>query len=143
MKAKIFMILALWISSSALYGQTLKHKGPAIALQPDTLNMGELYIDEIDANSGKVEIWVKNSGSSPLILRSVKGCCGTNVKSWPKAPILPGKKGAIKVEFRIEPKMQRISRTVTIVSNALNKPQVKVPIVGVVVRRKSRNEIAF
>jgi hypothetical protein len=120
----------------------VKH-GPVIATVPDTVRLGEIFLGELNDESGKVRLDVVNSGSQPLILTKVTGCCGTNIKSWPKAPILPNQKGTIEVYFRIENRPQRISRTVTIESNAANSPVVKVPIIGVVVERKAKNELTL
>ena len=38
------------------------------------------------------------------------------------------------MEFRIEPKLQAISRTVTVLSNAENGAEIKAPIVGNVIK---------
>ncbi|NLI87191.1 MAG: DUF1573 domain-containing protein [Bacteroidales bacterium] len=120
----------------------IKH-GPIIGAIPDTVKLGEIFLDELDDGNGKVQLTVVNQGNKPLILTRVSGCCGTNIKSWPKAPILPNQKGTIEVYFRIENRPQRISRTVTIESNAANSPVVKVPIIGVVVERKAKNELTL
>ncbi len=117
-------------------------KGPVIEVV-DTLNLGEIFIDDLSDEHGKIRISIKNKGAKPLILKNVGGCCGTNVKSWPKAPILPGKEGVVRVEFRIEPRPQRISRTITIESNADNGKIKKVLITGVVLERKKSNEIVL
>ncbi|QKG80100.1 DUF1573 domain-containing protein [Tenuifilum thalassicum] len=115
--------------------------GSSIPVVNDTINLGEIYLDDLAEEHGKIDIKLTNADSKPLLLRSVKGCCGTNIKAWPKAPVLPNKQTEIRVEFRIEPKPQRISRTVTIESNAKGKPVVKYHIVGLVMNRKASNEI--
>jgi len=116
---------------------------PILKVLPDTVRMGEIQLSDLSEESGKVQIEVYNEGKRPLILNEVTGCCGTNIKEKPNAPILPGKKGTIKVEFRIEPRPQVISRTVTIKSNASNLKVVKVPIVGLVIQDKQANEIVL
>lgn len=119
-----------------------KNDGPFISV-PDSISLGEIFVNELSDEHGKVKIKVTNAGNKPLILKNVTGCCGTNVKSWPKTPILPGKDALIYVEFRTEPRPQRISRTVTIESNAVNNKVVKVAITGVVIEKRASNEISL
>lgn len=131
----IFLLFTLFVFS--------QNSGALLALKPDTVKLGEIALNELDQSNGKVQIVVFNEGNKPLILNEVSGCCGTNIMEWPKAPILPGKSGIIKVEFRIEPKPQLISRTVTIKSNSSKQTVVKVPIVGLVYQPKSKDEITL
>jgi len=138
MKRFLFILSSLIIINSALFAQ---NKGVIITIKPDTLKLGEIKLNDLTDENGKVQIVVMNIGTQPLILNEVTGCCGTNIKEWPKAPILPNKSGIIKVEFRIEPRPQMISRTVTIKSNASNSKVVKVPIEGMVIASKAKNEI--
>ncbi|RPH25459.1 MAG: DUF1573 domain-containing protein [Bacteroidales bacterium] len=130
------LIFAVTLSISAQ-----NSNGAFIATNPDTVKLGEIGLNDLSDDNGKVSIAVVNNGNLPLILNEVSGCCGTNVKEWPKAPILPGKTGLIKVEFRIEPRPQVISRTVTIKSNAVNAKVIKIPIEGLVIEEKKSNEI--
>lgn len=130
------LVFAVTISLSAQ-----NNKGAFIVTNPDTVRLGEIELNVLSDDNGKISIAVVNKGNLPLILNEVTGCCGTNIKEWPKAPILPGKTGQIKVEFRIEPRPQVISRTVTIKSNATNSKLIKVPIEGVVVEERKSNEI--
>jgi len=131
----LFLIVVIVFSLSA------QNKGAFITTKPDTVKLGEIGLNDLSNESGKVQIIVMNIGGMPLILNEVTGCCGTNIKEWPKAPILPGKSGLIKVEFRIEERPQVISRTVTIKSNAANSKVLKVPIEGTIIESLSKNEI--
>lgn len=137
MKYFIFLVLSL-AATEVLDAQ---NSGAFIVTTPDTVNIGEIAYTELNENSGKLEIKVINNGNAPLILNTVEGCCGTNIKEWPKAPILPSKSAIIKVEFRIEPRPQVINRTVTIKSNASNAKVLKVLINGVVIEPSAKNEI--
>lgn len=115
----------------------------AFIVVADSVNLGNILLDNLSDENGKVQVRVTNSGNKPLILKNVTGCCGTNIREWPRTPILPGKIGVIRVEFRIEPRPQRISRTVTIESNAVNGKAFKVAVVGVVIQKRDSNEIAL
>ena len=41
----------------------------------------------------------KNTGKEPVILKDVKASCGCTAPTWPKEPILPGKKGTIGAQY--------------------------------------------
>jgi hypothetical protein len=138
MKRILFSLVILVVATFSASGQ---NKGAFITTKPDTVKLGEITLNDLSNENGKVQISVVNTGNQPLILNEVTGCCGTNIMEWPKAPILPSKTGLIKVEFRIEPRPQVISRTVTIKSNATNFKIIKVPITGVIVESTSKNEI--
>ncbi len=134
----LFIVLVFAVNFTML---AQNNNGAFIVTNPDTVRLGEISLNDLSVDNGKVNINVVNNGNAPLILNEVTGCCGTNIKEWPKAPILPGKNGLIKVEFRIEPRPQIISRTVTIKSNAANSKTLKVPIEGVIIESTSKNEI--
>ena len=95
--------LVLCCSAAFLAIPAQAQNGPTIQTPSDTVDLGEIFIDELNVNHGKLQIKVSNSGNQPLLLQKVSGCCGTNIKQWTKAPILPNKEGSIDVEFRIEP----------------------------------------
>lgn len=75
-----------------------------------------------------------NTGDEPLIIMNVRSSCGCTVPSKPTEPILPGQKGNIDVKYNMAP--GRISRTITVESNAVNYTNGVVPlrIKGEVVR---------
>jgi hypothetical protein len=119
----------------------LKTKGPFLRFEPSEVDMGKIPMNSVTDESGNIEITFYNDGSKPLILQQVNACCGTTVKEWPKQPILPGKSGKIKASFRVEPRPSRISRTVTVTSNALNGNSLKISILGEVIVPTDSNEI--
>ena len=111
-----------------------KPSGPVIRLEPAKMDLGSIQLSQLSDEHGKVRFEVFNDGTKPLLLKKVSRCCGTDIKSYTQGPILPGKSGEILVEFRIEPKLQAISRTVTVLSNAENGAEIKAPIVGNVIK---------
>ncbi|MBN1989229.1 MAG: DUF1573 domain-containing protein [Bacteroidales bacterium] len=133
-----FVFAVIGFDASA---QSSSKNSAYIVAVPDTVNLGEITVSDISDNLGRISFDIKNDGVKPLIVNDVQGCCGTNVTEWPKAPILPGKTGTVKVFFRVEPRPQAISRTVTIRSNASNNPALKVHIVGVVFENARSGEI--
>lgn len=63
-----------------------------------------------------------NSGDAPLIFMKYEVACPCTVVKLPEAPILPGEKADVLVEFDTKGKIGYQDRTVTIYSNALNSP---------------------
>ncbi|MCX6273037.1 MAG: DUF1573 domain-containing protein [Bacteroidetes bacterium] len=66
---------------------------------------------------GNCEFEFQNIGKEPLVLSDVRSSCGCTVPSWTREPILPGKKGAIKVKYDTK-RVGPINKTITVVSNA-------------------------
>ena len=60
----------------------------------------------------------KNGGKTPLIITNASASCGCTVPEFPKEPILPGKKGEIKVTFHTAGKSGPFQKTVFIQANA-------------------------
>jgi Protein of unknown function (DUF1573) len=58
-----------------------------------------------------------NTGSEPLIIESATGSCGCTVPNYPKAPIPPGGKGEIEVEYSPGKQENAQSKTVKVVAN--------------------------
>lgn len=143
---RLALLLFVFTLSFSVLGQSpsdedLKKKGAFLRFKPSEVNLGSIPIDDVSPETGKVEIEVYNDGVQPLILNQVSACCGTRVDEWSNRPIAPGQKSTIKISFRVEPKPQRISRTVTVNSNAMNGGVLKVAILGEVVVPKKSNEI--
>ncbi len=69
---------------------------------------------------GNCEFIFTNTGTEPLVLSNVQTSCGCTVPSWPKEPILPGKKGTIKVNYTKMNVVGTISKQITVYSNASN-----------------------
>jgi len=59
-----------------------------------------------------------NSGEAPLIINRVSASCGCTTPVWPKEPILPGGKAAIKTSFDPKGRPGSFNKTITVFSNA-------------------------
>jgi hypothetical protein len=143
---RLILLILLFSSSAALFAQQptdeeLKKKGPYLRFEPSEINLGSIATNEVTDDMGNVEIEFYNDGVQPLILNQVSGCCGTRINDWTKKPIAPGQKGVIKIWFRVNPHPHRISRTITVQSNAINGSSKKVAVLGEVVIPTSENEI--
>lgn len=97
--------------------------GPKIEFKEETINYGEV---EKGKDDGIRVFEFTNTGDAPLIITNAKSSCGCTVPAWSKEPIAPGGKGEIKVQYNMNP--GPISKTITIESNAVNKPNGMVPL---------------
>ncbi len=124
MKTIKYLTAAVFFMIASLSTATSQHQvdGPSLKFDKERHDFGTLYINELP--DAKVDVEFSNNGTEPLVLSNVRACCGTRVIDWPKEPIMPGESGTVKVQFRVPPRVHNISRTVTIMSNAPNSPNV-------------------
>ncbi len=71
-----------------------------------------------------------NIGNEPLIITKVQSTCGCTIPKKPEEPILPGKKGEIKVSYNTK-RTGGFSKSISIYSNA-KTPRKVVKIKGFV-----------
>lgn len=97
--------------------------GAKIEFKEETINYGEV---EKGKDDGIRVFEFTNTGDQPLNIINAKSSCGCTVPEWPKEPIPPGGKGQIKVQYNMNP--GPISKTITIETNAINKPNGMIPL---------------
>ncbi len=130
MKNIVILFIMMFVGASIAASQ--EKDGPQLEWEMERYDFGTVYLD--DPPETKLDIKFTNEGNEPLVLSNVRACCGTRVHSWPREPILPGEEGTVTIEFRLAPRAHRISRTVTVTSNA--DPNTSIfRIVGVVKER--------
>lgn len=123
-----------------LFSMTLKpsnddeKKGPLLKFANKNHDFGNVYVDSMP--NTKLDIAFSNQGDEPLIISSVRGCCGTRITKWPREPILPGEDSTISIQFSLAARPQRISKTVTVTYNNEKEPVVRYRVVGQVVERE-------
>jgi hypothetical protein len=118
MMKKLLVYLTVLVGMAS-FAQT----GPKIEFKEETINYGEV---EKGKDDGIRIFEFTNTGDAPLIITNAKSSCGCTVPEWPKEPIAPGGKSQIKVQYNMNP--GPISKTITIESNAVNKPNGMVPL---------------
>ena len=118
MMKKLLVYLTVLVGMAS-FAQT----GPKIEFKEETINYGEV---EKGKDDGIRVFEFTNTGDQPLIIKNAKSSCGCTVPEWPKEPIAPGGNGKIKVQYNMNP--GPISKTITIESNAVNKPNGMVPL---------------
>ncbi len=126
--------MMLMFSFTLNAGNDDEKSGPLLKFASKNHDYGKVYVDAMPDT--RLNIPFSNQGDEPLIISSVRGCCGTRVTKWPKEPILPGEEGTISIQFNLAARPQRISKTVTVTYNNESDPVVRYRIVGEVVERE-------
>ncbi|MBW6480706.1 MAG: DUF1573 domain-containing protein [Bacteroidales bacterium] len=115
-KSSIFVLVTFFIialSCNSVLAQ--EKKGAKLKFEKESEQLGTLVTNELEPMKIKIEF--ENEGDEPLVLSYVRGCCGTRINDWTKEPIMPGEKGMIEAECRFAPRPQKVSRTVSVMSN--------------------------
>jgi len=99
--------------------------GPKIEFESLEINYGK-----ISKGDNGIRIFkFTNVGSKPLIINKVYSSCGCTIPKKPSSPIGPGQGDEIQVKYdtnRVGP----ISKTITVLSNAINSPTMSLKITG-------------
>ena len=100
-----------------------------------TITFDKTTIDygTIPANADGNRVFTfKNTGDKPLILSNVQPGCGCTASEYTKEPILPGKKGEIKVHYNTAT-VAPFKKTIDVFSNDPKSGRVTLYIQGTVV----------
>lgn len=131
---KLLGLVATLAFSVISYAQT----GPKIEFKAkdNTIDYGTVTKD---SDNGVRTFEFTNTGDAPLIITNVQSTCGCTVPTKPTEPIMPGKTGKIDVKYNMNP--GRISKTITVESNAVNYEGGKVAlrIKGEVIVKEEKN----
>ena len=87
---------------------------PEITFTKTIHNFGSLQ----KKSDASIDFVFKNTGKSPLVLKSVTPSCDCTTPDWPKGPIMPGKTSTIKVVYDTK-EIGVFNKTITVVSNAI------------------------
>lgn len=111
---RTFVLLIFTIVCFVGHSQTKPPvNGAEIKFENQSFDFGTLKIGDV-----KVGVYTfTNSGNKPLILDDVKTSCDCTTIEYPKAPIMPGKSGVIKVTYTAKDPGQ-INKWITVLSNA-------------------------
>jgi hypothetical protein len=133
MKKVVLMIAAIVFGTMSLMAQ---QNATTPAVPNDNPNAPDIkfvklvhdYGTIMKEADGNCEFEFQNTGKEPLVLSDVRSSCGCTVPQWTREPILPGKKGTIKVHYDTK-RVGPINKTVTVMSNA-KTPSVVLRITG-------------
>ena len=138
MKKIILSLRILLASAAVINAQTADGATPiqnenaaVISFEQEVVDYGTIE----QGADGVREFVFTNTGKSPLIISNAVGSCGCTVPTWPKEPIKPGQKAAIKVKYDTK-RIGAINKSVTITSNA-TEPTKIIRIKGTVVAPKT------
>lgn len=118
MKNLFSWLIVLFIGFSA-HAQ----EGAKIDFKVETINYGTVVKGE---DSGIRYFEFTNTGDAPLLITNVRSSCGCTVPSYPKTPIAPGNSDKIEIKYNMA--TGPISKTITVETNAVNKPKGIVPL---------------
>ncbi len=138
MKKYLTIAASLLFMMSATFAQTAPNENPnapEISFKDKVHDYGTIFV----GGDGNCEFEFTNTGKEPLILSSVRSSCGCTVPSWPREPILPGKKETIKVKYDTN-RLGAINKSVTVMSNGKNPTEV-LRITGNIVKKEEASAI--
>lgn len=101
MKKIVLAALVLLMSTSLLMAQDKPDKNNAV---PEA-KFNELKHDFGDIAQNKpatTSFTFENTGKAPLVIEVATASCGCTTPTYPKEPIMAGKKGTIKVTYNAE-----------------------------------------
>jgi hypothetical protein len=130
-----FMVSAVFAQEATESKASANPNAPEIAFEKNVHDYGTLFV----GGDGNCEFEFTNTGKEPLILSSVRSSCGCTVPSWPREPILPGKKNVIKVKYDTN-RLGPINKSITVMSNAKNPTEV-LRISGNIVKKTEESTI--
>jgi len=119
------LLMAMVVGSFAYVSAQVA--GPQIDFERTEHDYGKVE----QGGDGTTEFVFTNTGTEPLIISKAKGSCGCTVPEWPKEPIAPGAKSAIKVKYDTK-RVGPISKSVTITSNSVDNSTFLLKIKGTV-----------
>ena len=102
----IFIVLFLGLVCFSSSAQEFK-------FEKETINYGKI----LKGSDGVRTFVFTNVGDQPLVINNIKSTCGCTVPKKPEQPIMPGKKGEIKVSYDTK-RPGGFSKAITIFSNA-------------------------
>ncbi|WP_374363656.1 DUF1573 domain-containing protein [Cloacibacterium sp.] len=111
-----------------LFGTFAFSSAQTITFEKTTIDYGT-----VKANSDGNKVFTfTNTGDKPLIISNVQPGCGCTASDWTKEPILPGKKGEVKVHYNTAT-VAPFKKTIDVFSNDPKSGRVTLYIQGTVV----------
>lgn len=120
---RIFSIFALVLISVLTFNIVAAEKGAVMTFAEKTHDFGT--IKEADGPVTHVFEFT-NTGSEPLVIINVNASCGCTRPEYPKEPVMPGKKGKIKVTFNPAGRPGEFSKEVKIRTNGSKRPVLRI-----------------
>jgi len=114
MKKIGFLLICIFISVGFASAQGSSSVTPNAEFKSRTHDFGKIA-EEIGKATCVFEF--KNTGSTPLIVNSVRASCGCTTPSYTKDPVLPGETGEIKVAYSTSNRVGKFNKSITVFTN--------------------------
>lgn len=105
------LLIAMVVSLTCLMAQNGGGAAKFVSLSHDFGKVAE------EVGSVTCEFQFTNTGSKPLIIQDIRTSCGCTTPSYTKDPILPGKKGSIKVTYSTTGRIGSFDKRITVFTN--------------------------
>ena len=123
MKTKIYLFLLFLTLTFPL---TAQNSGPQIEFDSTIIDYGIVE----NSSDGKRVFTFVNNGDKALIIKKVASSCGCTIPKKPEAPIAPGERGEIVVEYDTKNRKGPFRKTITVTTNITENPIVALKIKG-------------
>jgi len=134
-KLMIVMLVFLGVQMAKAQEEAVK-TGPMMEFKETLYNFGSIAQGDTVLHTFVFE----NVGTEPLKILSARGSCGCTVPKYSQEEIAPGAKGEVQVKFNSAGKMGNQNKTVTLMTNALDKKPIILTIRGTVTARTTDGE---
>ena len=120
---RIISIFTLILMSAVAFYIMAAGKGAEMTLNEKTHDFGTIK----EANGPVTHTFeFTNTGGEPLVIINVNASCGCTRPEYPKEPIMPGKKGKVKVTFNPAGRPGEFSKEVKIRTNGDKRPILRI-----------------
>lgn len=120
---RIISIFTLILMSAVAFNIMAAGKGAEMTFNEKTHDFGTIK----EANGPVTHTFeFTNTGGEPLVIINVNASCGCTRPEYPKDPIMPGKKGKVKVTFNPAGRPGEFSKEVKIRTNGDKRPILRI-----------------
>lgn len=120
---RIISIFTLILMSAVAFNIIAAGKGAEMTFNEKTHDFGTIK----EANGPVTHTFeFTNTGGEPLVIINVNASCGCTRPEYPKEPIMPGKKGKVKVTFNPAGRPGEFSKEVKIRTNGDKRPILRI-----------------
>lgn len=120
---RIISIFTLILMSAVAFNIMAAGKGAEMTFNEKTHDFGTIK----EANGPVTHTFeFTNTGGEPLVIINVNASCGCTRPEYPKQPIMPGKKGKVKVTFNPAGRPGEFSKEVKIRTNGDKRPILRI-----------------
>ncbi|MBO5272611.1 MAG: DUF1573 domain-containing protein [Muribaculaceae bacterium] len=120
---RIISIFTLILMSAVAFNIMAAGKGAEMTFNEKTHDFGTIK----EANGPVTHTFeFTNTGGEPLVIINVNASCGCTRPEYPKEPIMPGKKGKVKVTFNPAGRPGEFSKEVKIRTNGDKRPILRI-----------------